>query len=791
MPKNMRRLDRSDIFLIVEYRPLQSESPDSTGIIRNLSLEGLSLDSQVFNYEKGEFLEFTLKQSHNNLTVTVVGEVVWKKQAWYKYIVGVKLHEMTEETKSKVLEMISVVSNSANVPVLNDESSKNIPERESEEISAAQGVGGKIDGIFLDSATYREDESSEETRTSTTADAGNSADSGKESEKLINDAHEETVYTKNYTGTEHEVEQILNAHGATADEPGGQVALHAMHGGTSPDENKHKSKAWVYVPALTIAVVILLIALPVMIKNINETARSVISGETEPPATKESGRELTMLAGNNIKIYEAPDQLQEQSFRELESIAQEQQEAATENHLSAERDYSVDNSTVPAVIDQPKSVETGPTGQPEERGSKYRNESAVNNDITETREQLVEKEKQLSAALIARRDKLAIYANPIDQERSIGSEGTTTAQKSPEPDPALINEKVGINEVWSEKNEKQMDAIKAGIETNALHESLMMSEELRDPGIEVRKEQNRKAVPVERTDKLPKFALFVSPEKSGDSQSISAVTVKREKSPKFEAPVLNEKSPAKGAIVTKKKQPNNFALIVKAEEPRAAAPKMNKEQSIKADSAGTEKMPKYALIVSPNKSGSMRDNSSVPDAKTEKSTAKPPSIEGKKLPANVALFVRADVSKKNRSDVNKRQGQKTAPVVSKEKLPKFALLVPDKKSPVVPNTTDSNRTELPDAGLFEGWKHVGTTTKGIPLFVDPGNMSYLSEHVVKLSMGAYINGKEFTGLLEINCSQNKILLLEERKGIYSLSASSSEWSNIIPESVILYNSACN
>ncbi|GBD97962.1 PilZ domain protein [bacterium BMS3Abin06] len=109
MPYEKRKLKRIDIFLIAEFKELKKAAVHSVGITRNLSCEGFSLESQSFGFGRGEILEFRLKHPQGDLSVTVLGEVVWKKQGWYKYAAGIMFHEINEETKSEISRLMSAL----------------------------------------------------------------------------------------------------------------------------------------------------------------------------------------------------------------------------------------------------------------------------------------------------------------------------------------------------------------------------------------------------------------------------------------------------------------------------------------------------------------------------------------------------------------------------------------------------------------------------------------------------------------------------------------------------------
>ena len=113
------------------------------------------------------------------------------------------------------------------------------------------------------------------------------------------------------------------------------------------------------------------------------------------------------------------------------------------------------------------------------------------------------------------------------------------------------------------------------------------------------------------------------------------------------------------------------------------------------------------------------------------------------------------------------------------------------KSEKAPETEATNNAIITNPDLLKKWEPIGSTQSGVPLFISPDNISHPYEDVVNLLVKASVNKKEFIDLLAINCSQIKLRILEERNGNNPvLSTYSNEWRDIIPDSMILYNSAC-
>jgi hypothetical protein len=106
-----RRSERSDIFLIVEYKPFNKTTEYSLGVTNNISRDGFSLDSQKIDFEKGETIECNLKYSDNKFSVSAIGEIVWRKDFWYNCTAGINFKEIEEDAKNRIAELVAIGKN--------------------------------------------------------------------------------------------------------------------------------------------------------------------------------------------------------------------------------------------------------------------------------------------------------------------------------------------------------------------------------------------------------------------------------------------------------------------------------------------------------------------------------------------------------------------------------------------------------------------------------------------------------------------------------------------------------
>lgn len=122
MSVEMRQFKRCDAILIAEFRPFKQSCEYSVGITSNFSQGGFCFESQSLNPKIGEILEFKLKHHQRDLSVSALGEIAWKKAAWYSNKIGIKFSEMGQETKGKLLELLSADRKQTELPMQGKES---------------------------------------------------------------------------------------------------------------------------------------------------------------------------------------------------------------------------------------------------------------------------------------------------------------------------------------------------------------------------------------------------------------------------------------------------------------------------------------------------------------------------------------------------------------------------------------------------------------------------------------------------------------------------------------------
>lgn len=114
MTNEKRKFTRFDIPVIIQFKPAKESSEYSWGLTKNLSCEGFSFEALNLDFEPEETLELKLKFPQRGTFISVLGDIVWKRQVSDKYWAGIKLKDMDKEAKSEFLEKIS---SHGNVPV--------------------------------------------------------------------------------------------------------------------------------------------------------------------------------------------------------------------------------------------------------------------------------------------------------------------------------------------------------------------------------------------------------------------------------------------------------------------------------------------------------------------------------------------------------------------------------------------------------------------------------------------------------------------------------------------------
>ncbi len=107
MIESKRNFRRFDLPLIVKFRPANVKTLYSLGLLKNISCDGLNLEAREFNFIKYENLELELKFPQGNSSVSLFGDVMWKKQEGSANYAGIRFREQNEDIRNEIIEKIS------------------------------------------------------------------------------------------------------------------------------------------------------------------------------------------------------------------------------------------------------------------------------------------------------------------------------------------------------------------------------------------------------------------------------------------------------------------------------------------------------------------------------------------------------------------------------------------------------------------------------------------------------------------------------------------------------------
>lgn len=101
-----RKFHRFDLPLNVQFRPSHGSVEYATALTKNISCEGLCLEARAFNLIQHENLELNIQLPKSRATVSLSGDVAWKKQVNSRSLVGIKLKMKNKDMFRKDMENI-------------------------------------------------------------------------------------------------------------------------------------------------------------------------------------------------------------------------------------------------------------------------------------------------------------------------------------------------------------------------------------------------------------------------------------------------------------------------------------------------------------------------------------------------------------------------------------------------------------------------------------------------------------------------------------------------------------
>ncbi len=106
MLTSKRKFHRFDLPLNVMFRPTHGVVEYAAAVTKNISCEGLCLEADSFNFIRYENLELNIQLPKNKSSVSLSGDVAWKKQINGRSLVGIKLKMRNKDMLKKDMENI-------------------------------------------------------------------------------------------------------------------------------------------------------------------------------------------------------------------------------------------------------------------------------------------------------------------------------------------------------------------------------------------------------------------------------------------------------------------------------------------------------------------------------------------------------------------------------------------------------------------------------------------------------------------------------------------------------------
>ncbi len=137
MQENKRNFERFDLSVITHFKPTDKSAKPSLGLTKNFSKEGLMIETLDFNFTPNNKLALELRSHEVNAKVSLIGNVVWKRQTENTNIAGIKFIFPDEKSQNEILEEISSFGYIPKESVLNNAKTHSEIEDKTEEKSAA------------------------------------------------------------------------------------------------------------------------------------------------------------------------------------------------------------------------------------------------------------------------------------------------------------------------------------------------------------------------------------------------------------------------------------------------------------------------------------------------------------------------------------------------------------------------------------------------------------------------------------------------------------------------------
>ena len=276
MESERRQSERSDVLLIVEFRPLNKTTEFLQGVTENISCEGFNFDSQTHSFNTGEIIEFKLKHPQRDLSVSFQGEIIWKREAWYKSVTGVKFKGVDAGIENKIAELISFLKNGDAEPsshgIEEAQKEEKSPEKELNIAQKEEMTGKTLKDDIKAGPEKTEKSAAAPAEDSSTADSGISSPIDKITDKSGTASETEKTDGLQKISINHEepqnIKQQVNKETLTFD-------------GVLKEGKDRGKKSWLYISLAAVLIVVSVFVLSGRFEDIKQELATINSIPTE------------------------------------------------------------------------------------------------------------------------------------------------------------------------------------------------------------------------------------------------------------------------------------------------------------------------------------------------------------------------------------------------------------------------------------------------------------------------------------------------------------------------------
>jgi hypothetical protein len=137
MLEDKRKFERFDFSVVTKIGRTGKSPQHSLGLTKNFSQEGLSIETQDFDFIPNDNLKLELSPPKGGSKIPLMGNVVWKRQIENLNVAGIKFIFQNKKSQNKTMEELSSFSNILKERVLKSAKTRSEIKDEIEEKSAA------------------------------------------------------------------------------------------------------------------------------------------------------------------------------------------------------------------------------------------------------------------------------------------------------------------------------------------------------------------------------------------------------------------------------------------------------------------------------------------------------------------------------------------------------------------------------------------------------------------------------------------------------------------------------